>query len=369
MTYPDGNGPTDAGPTSPEGTETAGQPAHPAGIDPDRVGAWLAGQGLGLAAPLRFEQVAGGRSNLTYVVTDATGRRCVLRRPPTGTLLPTAHDMGREHRIISALAPAGVPVPRALGYCEDPGVTGAPFYVMSFVEGRVLRGEGDSASYPLPTRRRICSELVDTLAHLHSLDPDAVGLGDLARRDGYLARQLKRWYGQFQASQQQGGPAVADVDVVYERLVERQPEQGPAGIVHGDYRLDNTVIAGDGSLAAVLDWELCTLGDVLADVGQLLVYWTDPGETSALMDSATADEGFLTREEVAARYAEVSGRSLADLDYYLAFAAWKLACILEGVYARYAAGAMGRDGFDFHRYPETIRRLAAQAREAAGRLG
>jgi aminoglycoside phosphotransferase (APT) family kinase protein len=387
MTDPEG---TDraAGATSPtrdEGTDVGPGPAAspartappapagdraPAGIDPSGVTAWFAAHVPAAEPPLTFRLIAGGRSNLTFAVTDRAGRRWVLRRPPTGHLLPTAHDMGREHRIISAVGPAGIPVPRALGYCDDPAVTGAAFYVMEFVDGHILRVEGDAAAAFDPAgRRRISEHLVDTLAALHALDPDAVGLGDLGRRDGYVARQLRRWYGQYCANRdEQDGPDVPDVDRVHDHLAGRIPGQGPAGIVHGDYRLDNTVVAADGSVAAVLDWELCTLGDVLADVGQLLVYWAEPGESSVLAHTATTDGGFLTRAELADRYARVSGRSLDQLDYYVAFAYWKLACILEGVYVRYVRGAMGQDGFDFAGYPDMIRDLAGRAAAAAERV-
>jgi aminoglycoside phosphotransferase (APT) family kinase protein len=352
-----------------QGRASAERPV-PAGIDDHGVSAWFAANVDGVTLPLAYELIAGGRSNLTFAVDDAAGRRYVLRRPPTGHLLPTAHDMGREHRIIAAVGPAGVPVATALGYCEDPTVTGAPFYVMDFVDGHILRSEADAeATFDLAGRRRLSEDLVDTLAAIHALDPDEVGLGDLARKEGYIARQLKRWYAQYVASRDdQGGPDVTEVDAVHDHLVTRIPDQGRAGIVHGDYRLDNTIIGDDASVVAVLDWELCTLGDTMADVGQLLVYWTDPGESSALAQSATTAAGFPTRQELADRYAEVSGRSVAELDFYVAFAYWKLACILEGVYTRYLGGAMGRDGFDFHAYPSMIRQLGAQARAAAERL-
>jgi aminoglycoside phosphotransferase (APT) family kinase protein len=355
-------------------TEGSGMAAEcetvPAGIDDRGVGPWMAEHVPGTVLPLRYELIAGGRSNLTFRVTDAAGRRTVLRRPPTGPLLPTAHDMGREHRIISALAPTGIPVPAALGYCSDPTVTGAPFYVMDHVDGYVLRTEGDADGvFDRESRRAISAHLVDILAELHAIDPDEVGLGDLGRREGYIARQLQRWYAQYRSARDEGsGPDVTDVDAVHDRLVTRIPDQGPAGIVHGDYRLDNTVIRADGSVAAVLDWELCTLGDVLADVAQLLVYWTETGEVAALAHAATAAPGWYTKSEVAERYATSSGRDLGNLDFYLAFAYWKLACILEGVYTRYLAGSMGQDGFDYHAYPGMIADLAGRAREAAERL-
>ncbi|MBO0728162.1 MAG: phosphotransferase family protein [Acidimicrobiaceae bacterium] len=357
--------------SSPDATSTQGgvSPAHavPEGIDASKVSAWFAGNIPGVELPLRFELIAGGRSNLTFEVDDAAGRRYVLRRPPTGHLLPTAHDMAREHRIISALGPAGIPVAPALGLCEDPAVNGAPFYVMGFVEGHIIRNRDE-----IPEqfdRRHVGESLADTLAAIHAVDPDAVGLGDLGRREGYISRQLKRWYGQYQASRdEQGGPDVPDVDEVHNALVECIPDQRQTGVVHGDYRLDNCVVDDRGDVAAVLDWELCTLGDPLADVGQLLVYWTEPGERNALGNSATADSGFLTRAQLAERYARTAGLDLGELDFYVAFAYWKLACILEGVYTRYLGGAMGKDGYDFSFYPDSIRSLASQAKATAARL-
>lgn len=352
------------------GGRTAGgdAPRRDEAIDAPKVSAWFEANIPGVSLPLAFDLVAGGRSNLTYRVTGGDGRRYVLRRPPTGPLLATAHDMGREHRLIAAMGPAGIPVPPALGLCADAAVTGAPFYVMGFVEGLVLRDEAEAeAAFTPAESRRVAENLVDTLAAIHALDPDRVGLGDLARREGYVARQLKRWYAQYQASRDtQGGPDVPVVDDVHAALVESVPDQGPAGIVHGDYRLDNTMVGADGSIVAVLDWELCTLGDTLADVGQLLAYWAEPGEVSPLDHSATQAAGYLTRAEVADRYARTSGRDLSQLDFYVAFAYWKLACILEGVYVRYAAGAMGHSDFDFAGYPPVIERLGQQA---AGALG
>jgi aminoglycoside phosphotransferase (APT) family kinase protein len=321
---------------------------------------------------LGFRLVAGGRSNLTFEVTDSAAGHWVLRRPPTGHLLPTAHDMAREFRLISAVGPAGVPVPRALGLCVDPEVTGAPFYVMSFVDGHILRSSSDAAKALEPEARPAASaSLIDTLVHLHRVEPDAVGLGDLARREGYIARQLKRWYGQYEASRDdQGGPDIPDIDSTHALLSANIPEQGPAGIVHGDYRLDNVVVDDQGTVRAVLDWELCTLGDPLADLGLLLAYWAEPGDAAtARPNPPTLTEGFFTRQEMAARYAERSGRDLSRLDFYIAFGYWKLACIIEGVYARYAGGAMGDDGADIAGFRSSIDWLAASARRRTEALG
>ncbi|HET9075418.1 MAG TPA: phosphotransferase family protein [Acidimicrobiales bacterium] len=349
-----------------QGTET------PRGINAPGVSAWFADHVAGVDLPLSFTLVAGGRSNLTYLVTDAGGTRYVLRRPPTGHLLPTAHDMSREHRIISAMGPAGVPVPPALGLCQDDSVNGAPFYVMGFVDGVIARNEDDvAAHFDEDARRRCGLALIDTLAQIHTVDPDAAGLGDLARKEGYIARQLKRWYANYQAANQaRGGTPLPAMEQIHQRLSDTIPEQGPAAVVHGDYRLDNCILAADGSrVLAVLDWELCTLGDPLADVGQFLVYWPEAGERSALGHAPTTMPGFAGRTELIDRYAAATGRDLADLGFYVAFAYWKLAAILEGVYARYVGGAMGDDGFDVSSYPDSIAWLANQATGAADNLG
>jgi aminoglycoside phosphotransferase (APT) family kinase protein len=341
------------------------------GIRIPGVSAWFEANIPDVKLPLTFELIAGGRSNLTYRVIDQAGQAYVLRRPPTSHVLPTAHDMGREYRIIAALGPAGLPVAPALGYCDDESVTGRPFYVMGYVEGHILR-DAESAGKLLDEagRRRAGESLVDVLADIHAVDVDAVGLGDLGRKEGYIQRQLKRWYGQYQQSREMGGPEVPAVDRLHDFLSGRIPEQGRAAIVHGDYRLDNTILSDDGSVRAVLDWEICTLGDPMADVGLLMVYWAEPGEeTPALLLAPTAQRGFPDRAAMRERYAAKSGRDLGDLDFYVAFGYWKLACILEGVYARYAGGAGGGDRSDFRGFADQVTRLAEAADEAAGRLG
>ncbi|MDQ3147924.1 MAG: phosphotransferase family protein [Actinomycetota bacterium] len=328
------------------------------------MGAWLEANVDGARPPFDFELIAGGRSNLTFAVTDAAGARTGLRRPPRGQGLATAHDVGREHRIISALAGSAVPVPRALAWCDDPEVNGAPFFVMSFVDGVVVRDVdvGRVALDP-EARHSASTSLVDVLAALHGLDPGAVGLGLLGRSEGYVARQLRRWYGQWEAAKTRELP---DVDQVHTRLAASAPDQGPAAIVHGDYRIDNCVCHTVGPVAAVLDWELCTLGDPLADVGMLLICWTEEGEVDpARPDSPTVLPGFLGRAEVLERYAAASGRDLSRIDWYRAFAYWKLACISEGVYARYLGGAMGDTaGVDLTLLGAGAPRLAASARRA-----
>ncbi|HET9692244.1 MAG TPA: phosphotransferase family protein [Acidimicrobiales bacterium] len=339
------------------------------GIDREKVSAWMGDNIPGATAPFTFTLVAGGRSNLTYRVDDAAGRAVVLRRPPTGHVLATAHDMGREHRVIAAVGPAGVPVPEALGLCTDDAVNGAPFYVMSFVDGHILRNEAEAtAALDEPGRRQAAESLVATLAQIHAVDVDAVGLGDLGRREGYIARQLKRWYAQYQASRDQGnGPDVQLIDEVHDALLADIPAQGAPSLVHGDYRLDNTVVGHDNRIAAVLDWELCTLGDPLADLGALLAYWAEPGQAAALGATPTTAPGFPARAEVVELYARASGRDVSRVSYYVAFAYWRLACILEGVYVRYANGAMGNDGFDYTGYPPAIEHLARQASDTLAR--
>jgi aminoglycoside phosphotransferase (APT) family kinase protein len=337
------------------------------GINADGVTAWFAEHVPGVQPPLSFDLIAGGRSNLTYRVTDAGGETWVLRRPPLGHLLASAHDMGREHRVMAALTSTPVPVPPMVGLCGDEAVTGVPFFVMKFVDGVVLRADAvETVSEPV--RWAAAESLVDVLAGLHNVDPEAVGLGDLGRKEGYVARLLKRWGGQWEQSKTREIPLVEEVA---DRLSRNIPEQGPARIVHGDYRLDNAIVSpDDGAVRAVLDWELCTLGDPMADVGLLMVYWAEPeDEVSPLFWAPTRARGFPRRKEVAARYADRSGRDLSELDFYVALGLWKTAVILEGVYARYAAGAYGRGDESYRGFEEIVPRLAEAASEAATLAG
>ncbi len=336
-------------------------------IDQASLEAWFAREVDGAEPPLEFERISGGRSNLTYGVTDSTGRRWALRRPPLGKRLASAPDMAREHRIIAALAGTDVPVAPAVALCEDESVNGAPFYVMDFVDGPILRTKAEAeASFREVDRTAIGERVVDTLVAIHAVDPDAVGLGDLGRREDYVARQLRRWHGQWEKSKTR---ELEVIDDVHRRLSERIPEQGPATIVHGDYRLDNLILSADGRIAAVVDWELCTLGDPLADVGMLLVYWSQPGdELMPLFDPPTTAAGFPLRDEVRRRYAQLSGRDLTGIDYYVALAFWKLAIILEGVFARYAAGQYGKDEEGYQQFAKVVERLAEGADQAERRL-
>jgi aminoglycoside phosphotransferase (APT) family kinase protein len=343
--------------------------AGPPGIDEAGVTAWFRAEVPDARPPLRFERLPGGRSNLTYRVRDAAGGDYVLRRPPLHGVLPSAHDMAREHRIIAALAATEVPVPAALGLCEDPAVSGASFYVMAYVDGTVPRDEATvAATFDEQARAAAADSLVDALVALHGVDPDAVGLGQLGRREGYLERQLRRWKRQLEQSRTRELPVL---DEVHRRLEASVPAQvGPARVVHGDYRLDNVILSPAGRVLAVLDWELCTLGDPLADVGLLLVYWAEPGDADLPLGTApTRLPGFPPRAALTAAYAARAGRAVDQLDYYVAFGYWKLAVILEGVYARYTAGAYGEGDDTWRAFAGTVVQLADRALDATTQAG
>lgn len=331
------------------------------GINESAVTDWLAQRIPGLAPPLEFSLIAGGHSNLTYRFVDSRGAAYVLRRPPLGHVLESAHDMGREHRIVSALVDSDVPVAPTYGLCDDVEVNGAPFYVMGFVDGAVLHDAEAAAALSAEQRREVGLHVIDVLARLHRLDPDDVGLGDLGRKEAYLARQLKRWNRQWEASKTHEIPAMEETAALLEA---RMPEQVGAAIVHGDYRLGNMIVGGrSGSygILAVLDWELCTLGDPLADVGYLLNSWSQPGEAAADV-APTAVGGFPDRDEICARYADATGRDLSGINYYRAFSHWRLAAIGQGVYKRYLVGAMGDNrGMDLDAYKHSVHERAETA--------
>jgi aminoglycoside phosphotransferase (APT) family kinase protein len=347
-------------PMADEATDAHGAAEAPDGINKKSLEAWFGESVPGVDFPLSFERIAGGHSNLTYRVTDAAGQKWALRRPPLGKRLGSAHDMAREHKVVSALGGTEVPVAPVVGLCEDESVNDAPFYVMEFVEGPILRGLAEAEIFPDEGDRRAIGERVaDTLVQIHSVDPDAVGLGDLGRKEDYVARQLRRWQGQWEKSKTR---ELEPIDRVHEALSARIPEQGPATIVHGDYRLDNMILTDTGEVAAVVDWELCTLGDPLADVGLLMAYWPERGDdVVALGMPANLAPGFPTQEELAARYAERSGRDLSDLGFYVALGYWKLAIILEGVYARYVAGGYGKVNEGVEAFARLVERLAEEA--------
>jgi len=341
-----------------------------AGITLDTVTEWIT-QRTSLTAPLTFSKIEGGRSNLTFIVRDSDNRQVILRRPPLGEVLESAHDMGREHRLITALASTAVPVPACVGLETDVSITGAPFYVMEFVDGVVLRTPSDvEAHIPAARRADVSEHLVDVLAELHAVDIDQVGLGDLARRDGYVGRQLKRWSSQVASASQRDMTLLLDL---HDRLAATVPvPQTGARVVHGDYRLDNVIINPDSTtVAAVLDWEIATLGDPLADLGVLLVYWTHDGDTVfPLRDAPTLAPGFWTRDQVISRYQEKSGIDCSDIEFYLSFGYWKMACILEGVYTRFRSGMYDNaDQDELTFFERIVPELAERSHEIAKASG
>ncbi|MDQ2748463.1 MAG: phosphotransferase family protein [Actinomycetota bacterium] len=314
------------------------------GLDLSAVTGWLDVAHPGLRqGELSGEVVAGGKSNLTYRVTDGS-TTWALRRPPLAHVLPTAHDMVREFRVISALAATAVPVASAVALCEDRAVLGAPFYLMAFVEGVVLDHPKALGRLDADAARRTCEQLMDTLAALHALDPAEVNLSDFGRPEGFLARQIKRWHGQWQASETR---PLAQLARVVDRLDTTMPEPSAPAIVHGDYRLTNVMFSPDLSrIAAVVDWEMATLGDPLTDVGLLVVYQTLAADDDVVMPRMSPADGFLTPEEMVAHYAAGSARDLAALDWYVGFGYFKLAVVAEGIHHRYLQGQTVGTGFD-----------------------
>jgi aminoglycoside phosphotransferase (APT) family kinase protein len=317
--------------------EDVAESTPPPGIDLEAVGRFLD------IAGLRAELIAGGRSNLTYRIWN-DDVEWVLRRPPLGHVLPTAHDMAREYRVITALRDTDVPVPRTLVLCEDQDVNGAPFYVMELMRGVIVRGQpppgyADSAE----EHRRMSDALIDTLVKIHQVDYKAVGLEGFGRPEGYLERQVRRWSKQWEGNMTRELPSI---DELRSFLEKRLPQQSESRIVHGDYRLDNTMLALDdpGRVVAVLDWEMSTLGDPLADVGLLLVYWRREAERAG--PGQGSPTGFPGRDEVIERYARQSGRAVDDLGFHVALGYYKLAIITEGIHARFLKGQTVGEGFD-----------------------
>jgi aminoglycoside phosphotransferase (APT) family kinase protein len=310
------------------------------GLDLARFTAWFDDACPGeIGGPLDGRLIAGGRSNLTYEVSDGT-RSWVVRRPPLGHVLATAHDMGREYRVISALRDTSVPVPLSYALCSDPDVIGAPFYVMSKVDGISYR-TADQIEVLGPTRiRAIAERLIATLALLHAVPPAEVGLADFGRPEGFLARQVRRWKKQLDASRSR---PIAGIDELHALLAASPPDGTPPAIVHGDYRLDNVLVGADDKIAAVVDWEMATLGDPLTDVGLLIVYQTMERLGDGPM--ASAAPGYPDVPEVLAQYAAGSGRDLSDLGFYIALASFKAAVILEGIHFRYVHGQTVGEGF------------------------
>jgi aminoglycoside phosphotransferase (APT) family kinase protein len=314
------------------------------GLDLAALTGWLDAAHPGLRqGELAAEVIAGGKSNLTYRVTHGS-TTWVLRRPPLAHVLPTAHDMVREYTVISALAGTDVPVARAVALCEDVAVLGAPFYLMAFIDGVVLDRPDSLARLDAGAARATCEQLMDTLVALHAVDPAAVGLGDFGRPDGFLARQVRRWHGQWQASETEPR---AQLSQVVDRLSATLPEPSAPAIVHGDYRLTNVMFSPDlGRIAAVVDWEMATLGDPLTDVGLLVVYQTLAADDDFVMPRMSPADGFLTPGQMVLHYAAGSDRNLAALDWYVGFGYFKLAVVAEGIHHRYLQGMTVGTGFD-----------------------
>jgi aminoglycoside phosphotransferase (APT) family kinase protein len=340
------------------------------GIDGPKLARWLSANGIASGDLTDIELIAGGRSNLTYRV-DLDSSRLVLRRPPLGHVLPTAHDMSREFRVLSALHGTDIPVPTPVAICADADVIGAPFYLMEFVDGVVLRTREDGERLTPAEARQLSDRLIEMLAAIHGVDVAATGLTGFGRPEGYLARQLSRWQRQWELSNTREMPG-------YDRLVERLAAGLPAdsdhALVHGDFRLDNMLVTLGGkgapggqvgaaggpdgpdglkdqpAVAAVVDWEMSTLGDPLADLGLTLVYWADPEDAQwgdiSIGATVTAMPGFLSRSELAERYAELTGRDLSGIGYYMAFGCFKLAVVLEGIHARFLQNKTVGEGFE-----------------------
>ena len=334
------------------------------GIEETPVTEWLSAHVETLDAPLQFDLITGGHSNLTYRVTDQGGQRWVLRRPPLDHVLSGAHDMVREHRLFSSLADSEVPVPSVVGLCTDPEVNGADFYVTDFVDGHILRDPLSAAAVPSAKRQHLGEQLINALVAVHSVDLAATGLSDLGKREDYVARQLRTWLRQFNAMTARKLPII---EQVHDALADNIPEQREATLIHGDFRLDNCLVTPDGEIAAVLDWEISTLGDPLADLGILLAYWSEPTDDFLpLGHAATTDHGFLGRAELVATYQNQTGRDTSDMEFFFAFASWRLACILEGVHARYVGGANPEIPDEVEVFPQSVVYLAERAATILG---
>jgi aminoglycoside phosphotransferase (APT) family kinase protein len=355
------------------GREVPGGIQRVAGVpgveDPVRLAKWMAGAGLANLGELRgVTLIAGGRSNLTYRL-DLDGGQVVLRRPPLGHVLPTAHDMNREYRVLSALSGTAVPVAEPLANCLDADVIGAPFYIMRFVDGLVLRTMQDGQILSPEQAAELSDLLATMMATIHRVDFTAVGLGDFGRPVGYLARQLSRWQRQWELSNTREMPGYADL---VSRLAARLPQSAEGTLVHGDFRLDNTLVqlTKPARIAAVVDWEMSTLGDPLADLGLTLSYWADGGEAFPDLNvgaTVTALPGFYTRDQFAVRYAELTGRDVSEVGYYIAFGYFKLAVVLEGIHARYLLRQTVGEGFE--REGPAVPILIARAHHMLDTLG
>lgn len=318
------------------------------GIDLGALRTWLDAQVPGeFPGDLSATLITGGKSNLTYAVSNGD-QQVIVRRPPLGHVLATAHDMGREHRVMAALAGTAVPVPRMIASCTDDSVIGAPFYVMERMSGTAFQRASELEQLGEERVRAITEQLVDTLADLHAVDYNEVGLADFGRPDGYLTRQVSRWKKQLESSRSR---ELAGIDELADRLTNSIPTSSDGTIVHGDYRLDNVLVDTENGdrITTVLDWEMSTLGDPLTDVAVMLAYQNlalSSGGSSAQVTDASLAAGYLTPDEAVERYASRSGRDVSELGFHLGLAYFKLAVILEGIYFRYTQGQTYGEGFD-----------------------
>jgi aminoglycoside phosphotransferase (APT) family kinase protein len=336
------------------------------GVDLARIERWVRDLVPAARPPFRLERLAGGRSNLTYLLSDVAGGEWVLRPPPLGPRQATAHDVLREGRIMAALAPTAVPVPAVLGSGADVCADGVPLLLMERVAGVAVRGAAAGGELDHGAQARAGEALAEILATLHAVEASAVGLADLGRGEATSSASWPVWYRQWEKGRIR---ELEDIEVAHGVLATRVPAQAGTAIVHGDFRLDNCLLDPSGEVAAVLDWEICTLGDPLVDLGLLLVYWAEPGdEVTALQDPPTLAPGFATRARLRRRYEAAAGIEAGALDFYLAFAWWKLACIVEGVYARVGSGALGVVDRPAASFGVQAVRLAAVARRASESL-
>lgn len=340
------------------------EPSVP-GIDVAHLTSWLRAHLPDLAPPFEFTRIGEGQSNLTYRLADSLGSAVVLRRPPLGEILASAHDMAREHMVLTALSQAGARVPRTLAFCADDDVCGAPFFVMEHVDGLVLSSVAVAETLDPDMRGAVGLEMANTLAALHALEVDGIGLTDLRRPESLAERQLRRWVRQWHASKTRELPLIDDLA---ELFAARLPDEHAQTLVHGDYHLGNALVGRDGSMQAILDWELCTVGDPLADVGLMVAYWTEMaaaahGEDALFPEAVTALPGFPGPEGLASAYVRASGRDPADLGFWVAFAYWKVAIIVEGVYRRWLNDAA--NGSAAERLQPAVSRLATLAARAA----
>lgn len=307
------------------------------GIDPDLIRRYL-DERAGDEYAIDVRLLEGGRSNVSYLITR-NGRRLVLRRPPLGNILPSAHDMRREFRVLSGLASVEFPVPRPLAYEDDRRIMDAPLLLMDFVDGIVISDAAAASALSAQDADQVSRSLVDTLARLHATDVRAAGLGELGRPEGYLDRQVERWQQQWQRTKTRELAAMDELGAWLRDRVPRVSANRGWSLVHGDYRLDNVILdAGDLSVRAVLDWEMATLGDPVSDLAVALVYWTEAADglrrRVPVAEDVTSGPGFWTRPRVVAEYADRTGLDLSHLDECIALACFKLAVIMESIHKR-----------------------------------